>query len=304
MPQPRASQGATVAVLAHSRKVLCAAAADDTTVLAGCDGGSLVIWDTLEPDDPLATVEGAHSTRVRAMTAPFALQGAPGPCIATASSDGTVKVWDLEGLRQGVEEPLAAVDVGARFTCLCAFDEAVRGEEVAGVEESGGVKGRGRRGDAGGAELAAGSGGDAHRGRAAGSGVGVADEMDAGGDGGVGGGDGKPQGSCGEKRQPNSARAGKSPGGGKPSGGGKVAQRSGSGGGSGGSTKRATVPASKGGKPQAGKRKLGVANGSAGGKKQGGAQGPKQGGKQGQRGGDVRGKVQARRGGGDSGKRG
>lgn len=124
-------QGTTLAVLPHPRKVLCAGAPDSTTLLAGCDGGSLVIWDTESPQEPLATIQDAHASRIRAITAPFEVPGAPGRCIATASSDGAVKVWPLEGLREGLEEPLAAADVGARFTCMCAFDERAAARDSA-----------------------------------------------------------------------------------------------------------------------------------------------------------------------------
>eukprot|EP00892_Ulva_mutabilis_P002863 jgi/Ulvmu1/12578/UM092_0008.1 len=134
-------QGETQAALPHSRKVLSVAAADDSTLICGCDGGSLVIWDLQDTAEPVATIDKAHSARVRGISAPFEVPDGPGPCIATASSDGTIKVWDLAGLRTGVEEPLVATDAGARFTCVCAFaiaDTVHAGPSGAEAGEAGG----------------------------------------------------------------------------------------------------------------------------------------------------------------------
>ena len=175
-------QGERTGALQHSRKVLCCHPCSHAShqVLTGCEGGALTLWDTRKCAAPLARVAGAHSARIRGIAsgrlAPDSdssgsdSERADGEsdmqqvvkaaqdeqstrsnpasrkrgrdAAATASSDGSVKLWDLrdlaaagshaaraaaadqlqaaEGDIDAVLQPLAALHVGARFTGLCA----------------------------------------------------------------------------------------------------------------------------------------------------------------------------------------
>jgi hypothetical protein len=121
-------QGETVATLAHDRRVLAASVVADQALIVGCDGGAMLAWDLRRPNKCLSKVDRAHQTRVRALSATFSVHGSAEGAryVASASSDGIVKTWDVRALTGGVgDAPLAVaeLDAKARFTCLCAFDE-------------------------------------------------------------------------------------------------------------------------------------------------------------------------------------
>ena len=105
--------------------------------MCGCEGGALSLWDVRKPGAPLATIANAHGARIRGLVADFAARVAAADAAsidalcdklslcATASSDGYVKLWDVDRLAQSGSDadkaqPLAALNVGARFTSLCA----------------------------------------------------------------------------------------------------------------------------------------------------------------------------------------
>jgi len=96
------------------------------------------LWDTRKAAAPLASHERVHSSRVRALcTSLSATQlssAVPTGTLATASSDGAVKVWSIAQAceRDRDLEPLAQVAVGARLTCMCA----VRRKDTAGTREA------------------------------------------------------------------------------------------------------------------------------------------------------------------------
>lgn len=129
-------QGSTVATIDPNRKVVSVATQGERCLVAGCEGGHLMAWDIRKPSEVLVSFEKAHRSRIRGLTAPFELsaallgggvelEGIGRKCIASASSDGVVKVWDIATLSGGAQPgaALAEVDAQARFTCLCVFDE-------------------------------------------------------------------------------------------------------------------------------------------------------------------------------------
>lgn len=129
-------QGDTVATIEPNRKVLSVATSGEYMLVAGCEGGHLMSWDIRNPSKCMFSLDGAHKLRIRALTAPLKVpadvlseadctNGMGRSCIASASSDGAVKLWSTETLKGGNAEPkpLGEINVGARFTCLCAFDE-------------------------------------------------------------------------------------------------------------------------------------------------------------------------------------
>jgi hypothetical protein len=155
--------GGVLASLRHPRRVLCAAfGPTGRCVVTGSEDGSLRVWDAAAGEEVLC-ISRAHATRIKALTlphappeaAPAAAQGAGGgggggeleelaaavpALVATASSDGVVKMWALRDAvlaqlqRGGLGGGGAAADDGgaaacvgqaatrARLTVLCSVD--------------------------------------------------------------------------------------------------------------------------------------------------------------------------------------
>jgi len=84
------------AVFALDRRAQCLAYPCENCVLTGSEEGAVRLWDPRTSGAAVATIPRAHSSRVKAL-APFsgdALRDTPGP-VASASSDGSVKLWDF-----------------------------------------------------------------------------------------------------------------------------------------------------------------------------------------------------------------
>ena len=152
-------QGETTAALQHARKVLACRPHGAHNIITGCEGGSVHIWDGRKTAAPVASISNAHASRVRGLVtdlqrcgirgaapcdaaqhdrptqaqhggtdadaAPESASGHSGGdgCFATASSDGRVKLWQFAAAVASGDAgvaPLATIDVGARFTGLCA----------------------------------------------------------------------------------------------------------------------------------------------------------------------------------------
>lgn len=144
-------QGVTTGVLPHERRVLSCKPFGKHTLISGCEGGSMHVWDTRKVSQPLASCQSAHAARIRSLCTDLSdiqLQGQAPESVntrgqglfATASSDGFVKLWDMEAVcRAGGNEdpkPVAAVDAKARFTCMCAVRAS--GRRSRGVESEAG----------------------------------------------------------------------------------------------------------------------------------------------------------------------
>ena len=124
-----------LAVLEHPRRVLCMAfcptqASDGGhRLVTGCEDGSLRLWEAggARGAAELACAPRAHATRIRALAVlpqTPAGAGADTPArlrVATASSDGAVKVWEFGG-GAGAPRCLAQAETRARLTCLVALD--------------------------------------------------------------------------------------------------------------------------------------------------------------------------------------
>ena len=132
-------QGETTASLLHDRRVLACQPCAMHTVVTGCEGGSLHAWDVRKADEPLASHEHAHACRVRALCVGTSIKQrasdlAATDALASASSDGSIKAWSVERVcERGTLQPLAHVNAGARFTCMCAVrfnDESTAGAKA------------------------------------------------------------------------------------------------------------------------------------------------------------------------------
>ncbi|WIA38971.1 hypothetical protein OEZ86_005123 [Tetradesmus obliquus] len=118
-----AQEGAVTARLQHSRRVVSLLQQQDgAALLAGTDDGSLALWDLrAAAQQPVFELAKAHSSRIRAIVAVTPAAGGEGPPLhlATASSDGVVKLWDSRALSSSSSsslQELAQVPTSGRIT--------------------------------------------------------------------------------------------------------------------------------------------------------------------------------------------
>jgi protein MAK11 len=190
--------GSVLGTLQHPRRVMCMAyAGSDALLLTGSEDGALRLWDTQHGKEVLC-ISRAHGSRVRSLVLPHsssssregggsavASEHAVPALVATASSDGTIKLWDLvaavEAARAGGEGGASSVaastaciaqaETRARLTTLCAVDPqpvmVARLKEQAAKRKlaaAAGAQGAGTSGgDEGGKAAAAAAGGQKKR---------------------------------------------------------------------------------------------------------------------------------------------
>ncbi|GIL89377.1 hypothetical protein Vretifemale_17193 [Volvox reticuliferus] len=123
------TSGALLAACSVPRRILCCAAQDDSLMLLGLEDGSVRVWD-VRTSGVVGGWERAHTSRVRAMAIMQAGSGKLPSYLATASSDGTIKLWDTRrlGSPDGAASEAAPavctaqVSTDARLTCMVAVD--------------------------------------------------------------------------------------------------------------------------------------------------------------------------------------
>lgn len=103
------------AVFALDRRAQCLAFPCENSILTGSEEGAVRLWDPRAGSGAVLTIPRAHSSRVKAL-APFSgdpVRETPG-LVASASSDGSVKLWDFR--------VVTSTPSGERFaSCLLAF---------------------------------------------------------------------------------------------------------------------------------------------------------------------------------------
>ena len=129
-----------VVKLAHPRRVLSMLWGPndltDRVVITGTEDGTLRVWNALQGTEMLC-IPKAHATRVKALACPYVQVTEEGDgggvpvLLASASSDGGIKVWRLreavDSVASSSKKEVDAVCVGsvetkARITTLCAVD--------------------------------------------------------------------------------------------------------------------------------------------------------------------------------------
>lgn len=124
-----AERGKEMASFRPAFKALCLSPWTDSTLATGGEGGSVDMWDC-RSGSPALELQGMHDSRVKGM-AFFgdSQEGGSGIFLATASSSGSVKVWDTRALASSHScSPLAQADGAGRFTCLSVFRPASAGD--------------------------------------------------------------------------------------------------------------------------------------------------------------------------------
>lgn len=145
--------------LQHTRRVqsMSFGQGGDSVLITGAEDGALRVWDA-EIGEELLHIPRAHASRIKAMSIPYAIEessvnGASGSgntsknkkraiakgakaagllnqvprLLATASSDGVIKIWSLQAavaaaIERGAPEP----DDGGESVCLCQTNTKAR----------------------------------------------------------------------------------------------------------------------------------------------------------------------------------
>ncbi|KAL5726788.1 hypothetical protein ACHQM5_000046 [Ranunculus cassubicifolius] len=104
------------------KPILCAASAMNGLLFTGGEDRNVTAWDT-NTGKVAYCIEGAHSTRVKGIVVltnrSDAIEEADDPyLVASASSDGVIRVWDVRMAKKENSTPLAEANTKSRLTCL------------------------------------------------------------------------------------------------------------------------------------------------------------------------------------------
>uniref|UniRef100_A0A7I4EKH9 Anaphase-promoting complex subunit 4 WD40 domain-containing protein n=1 Tax=Physcomitrium patens TaxID=3218 RepID=A0A7I4EKH9_PHYPA len=121
-----AETGSTIHRLQHDKKVFCIAQREDNLLVTGGEDCIVRGWDTRSGKQAWS-IANAHSNRIkgvailRSKSATDENTGEPPVIVASASSDGLLKVWDTRMVRSNsgaAPAPLLQAETKARLTCL------------------------------------------------------------------------------------------------------------------------------------------------------------------------------------------
>lgn len=103
------------------KRVLCIAAGESGLLFTGGEDKSIVAWDTTSGKIAYS-VDGAHSARVKGLVVFKSRSNTENletfVCLASASSDGVIRIWDLRMISKEKANPLAESKTKSRLTCL------------------------------------------------------------------------------------------------------------------------------------------------------------------------------------------
>ncbi|KAL3833664.1 hypothetical protein ACJIZ3_008400 [Penstemon smallii] len=109
--------------LDNKKRVLCTAAGGNGFLFTGGEDRSVTAWDT-KSGQVAFSIEDAHSARVKGIVVLTkddvlgeAYMGDP-YIVASASSDGVIRVWDVRTMGPGKPNPIAEANTKSRLTCL------------------------------------------------------------------------------------------------------------------------------------------------------------------------------------------
>ncbi|KAK7304704.1 hypothetical protein VNO77_42590 [Canavalia gladiata] len=104
-----------------SKRVLCAAPARNGLLYTGGEDRNITAWD-VKSGKAAYSLEEAHNTRVKGIVVLTDSDGATGDddpyLLASASSDGIIRVWDVRMAATEKPNPLAECKTQSRLTCL------------------------------------------------------------------------------------------------------------------------------------------------------------------------------------------
>ncbi|KAL7606681.1 hypothetical protein Lser_V15G15537 [Lactuca serriola] len=106
--------------LESKKKFLCIAPGMNGLVYGGGEDRNLTAWDTVSGKVAYC-IEDAHSSRLKGIVVLSKIDGASEDelfLVASASSDGIIRVWDVRMANKNKSIPLAEVNTKSRLTCL------------------------------------------------------------------------------------------------------------------------------------------------------------------------------------------
>ncbi|KAJ4845252.1 hypothetical protein Tsubulata_037528 [Turnera subulata] len=110
-----------VAEFESPKRIHSAAPGEHGLLFTGGEDRNITAWDT-SSGKAAYCIEGAHSTRVKGIVV-LTRNGANGDddhpyLLASGSSDGIIRVWDVRNASKEKPNPLAEVNLKSRLTCL------------------------------------------------------------------------------------------------------------------------------------------------------------------------------------------
>ncbi|KAG9439361.1 hypothetical protein H6P81_019526 [Aristolochia fimbriata] len=103
------------------KRVLCTSQAENNLLFTGGEDRGITAWDTLTGKVSYC-IENAHSTRVKGLVAFGGRRAGDASedsyLIASASSDGVIRVWDMRMVHKEKPNSLAEANTKSRITCL------------------------------------------------------------------------------------------------------------------------------------------------------------------------------------------
>ncbi|KAM7252779.1 hypothetical protein ACFE04_030050 [Oxalis oulophora] len=104
--------------LKSSKRLLCAAPGESGILFTGGEDRNITAWDT-NSGQVAYCIENAHTSRVKGIVARKNGVTDDDPyLVASASSDGGIRVWDVRMAQKENPTPLADVNTKSRLTCL------------------------------------------------------------------------------------------------------------------------------------------------------------------------------------------
>lgn len=104
--------------LESKKKVLCLAPGMNGLLYTGGEDRNLTAWDTVSGKVAYC-IEDAHSARVKGIVVLSKIDDDEEPfLVASASSDGIIRVWDVRMANKDKPKPLAEANTKSRLTCL------------------------------------------------------------------------------------------------------------------------------------------------------------------------------------------
>lgn len=116
--------GRPLHTLSHEKRILCMAQEQDSVLFTGGEDRIIRAWDT-RTAKPAFSIENAHTNRIRGLCVWVVDQTSENVfCnVASASSDGCIRVWDTRRIKtgdDGASSPVMEAETKARLTCLVA----------------------------------------------------------------------------------------------------------------------------------------------------------------------------------------
>ncbi|KVH97385.1 p21-activated protein kinase-interacting protein 1-like [Cynara cardunculus var. scolymus] len=106
--------------LEANKKVLCIAPGMNGLLYTGGEDKNLTAWDTVSGKVAYC-IEDAHSARLKGIVVLSKIDGTSDDepfLVASASSDGIIRVWDVRMANKAKPNPLAEANTKSRLTCL------------------------------------------------------------------------------------------------------------------------------------------------------------------------------------------